>query len=140
MIILTLFLLSANFLLTLVTITTVAIYFLVMYLITAGKLESYGRSRFMNNQARYSKIDDFFNLFKLSYVMKRTSIYLERYSNSSLAMAKAQYAFDFVATAPRIILEGILFVIVLFIYWVQNSNSYVSFDVNVFDLSILIMG
>lgn len=138
--VITLFLLLTNPLLTMVSVLAVALHFVFAYLLTAEKIQRYGRSRFENNQARYSKIDDFFNLFKLTFVMRPGRIFISRFSRSSEAMAKAQYLFDATAHAPRVILDGVIFSIVLLVYTAQQSSSLINIDASIYDLSILVMG
>ena len=126
--------------LTLITMIVVGVHFLGAYLVTGDKLQSFGRSRFENNQARYSKIDDFFNLFKLVYVMRPGPFFLNRFSTNSSEMARSQYKFDATAHAPRIILDGIIFMLVVVVYLVTSGGDGGHVSASVYDLSILIMG
>ena len=55
-------------------------------------------------------------------------------------MARSQYKFDATAHAPRIILDGIIFMLVVVVYLVTNGGDAVHVSASVYDLSILIMG
>ena len=55
----------------------------------------------LNNNKRYAKIDDAFNLKLISTVLKTLNIFIEKYAILSKKMAFHQYKFDYISNAPK---------------------------------------
>ncbi len=99
--------------LTTLSVILFGMIYLIVFILTKSSMTKHGNLRFLSNKKRFKKIDDALNLKLLSKVLKTFDLFINRYSEDSIKMAKHQHFFEFVSNAPKIIIEAIIFLAVL---------------------------
>ena len=99
--------------LTTLSVILFGMIYLIVFILTKSSMTKHGNLRFLSNKKRFRKIDDALNLKLLSKVLKTFDLFINRYSEDSIKMAKHQHFFEFVSNAPKIIIEAIIFLAVL---------------------------
>lgn len=108
--------------LTALSIILFGMIYLIIFILTKKSMTKHGNLRFLSNKKRFKKIDDALNLKLLSKVLKTFDLFINRYSEDSIKMAKHQHFFEFVSNAPKIIIEAIIFLAVLIMISVGLSE------------------
>ena len=112
-----------NFSITLFVFITFSLVYLINFLLISASVKHHGNLRFVNNNKRYARIDDAFNLKLVSTILKTLNIFIVRYSEFSKKMAYHQYKFDFISNAPKFFIEGFIFLLIFSLIFYGYSES-----------------
>lgn len=114
-----------NFSITLFVFITFSLVYLINFLLISASVKHHGNLRFVNNNKRYARVDDAFNLKLVSTILKTLNTFIDRYSEFSKKMAYHQYKFDFISNAPKFFIEGFIFLLIfsLIFYGYSESSS-----------------
>ena len=112
-----------NFSITLFIFIIFGLVYLVNFLLISASVKHHGNLRFVNNNKRYSRIDDAFNLKLVSTILKTLDTFIDRYSKFSQKMAYHQYKFDFISNAPKFFIEGFIFLSIFSLIFYSYSES-----------------
>lgn len=103
---------------TIVLSGTIGGAYLICFLAVKSRMHVHGVNRFKANSARYGRVDDVFNLRLLAQTHHNIEFLLKGYSEPSSEMARRQYLFDTIAGLPKIIVEGLIFLLIIAGLWV----------------------
>lgn len=113
-----------NFTITFFIFITFGLVYLVNFVLISSSVKHHGNLRFVNNNKRFSRIDDAFNLKLISTILKTLDTFIDRYSKFSQKMAYHQYKFDFISNAPKFFIEGFIFLLIFsLIFYSYSENS-----------------
>lgn len=112
--------------------------YFINFIIISSSVKKHGHLRFVNNNKRYAKIDDAFNLKLISTVLKTLNIFIEKYAILSKKMAFHQYKFDYISNAPKFFIEAIIFLsIFLLIFYGYSDDSSVNGNVKFAEILVV---
>ena len=112
--------------------------YFINFIIISSSVKKHGHLRFINNNKRYAKIDDAFNLKLISTVLKTLNIFIEKYAILSKKMAFHQYKFDYISNAPKFFIEAIIFLsIFLLIFYGYSDGSSVNGNVKFAEILVV---
>lgn len=100
--------------------------YLLIFFLVRNYLDHSGKKRLINNQLRFTAINEAFGAAKEIKIAGLENAYIKKFANSAQMMALAQASSIIIAQLPRFVLEAIAFggILLIILYIMSQTGSF----------------